>query len=79
MDLWNFATPDGRSLRRATDYLVPYVEGKTWEHKQIAPQEFSVIFFLLCQASCKFGDEKYYRAALRAPGVDYATHRANLS
>jgi hypothetical protein len=77
-DLWHFATPDGCSLRRATDYLVPYVEGKTWEHHQIKPQEFGVIFFLLCQASLTFGDGKYYRAALRARGVDGATHRANL-
>jgi hypothetical protein len=78
MDLWNFATLDGRSLRLATDYLVPYVEGKTWEHPQIAKQEFGVIFYLLCQGSFKFGDEKYYRAALESPHVDIANNRAYL-
>jgi hypothetical protein len=78
MDIWNFATRDGRSLRGATDFLVPYVEGKPWEYQQITPQEFSVAFFLMCQAATKFRDEKYLHAALQAPGVNAATQRARL-
>ena len=78
MDIWNFATRDGRSLRAATDFLVPYVEGKPWEYQQITPQEFGVTFFLLCQASVKLRDEKYYRAALKAPGVKAPANRAHL-
>jgi hypothetical protein len=78
MDVWNFATPDGRSLRAATDFLVPYVAGKPWEYPQIAPQEFGVLFFLLCQASVKYRDPDYYRAALQSPGVARASHRAHL-
>jgi hypothetical protein len=78
MDIWNFATPDGRSLRAATDFLVPYVAGKPWEYPQIAPQEFGVLFFLLCQASVKYRDPDYYRAALQSPGVARASHRAHL-
>ena len=78
MDIWNFATRDGRSLRAATDFLVPYVEGKPWEYQQITSQEFGVTFFLLCQASVKLRDEKYYRAALRVPGLNAVTRRAYL-
>jgi hypothetical protein len=78
MDVWNFATRDGRSLRAATDFLVPYVEGKRWEYPQIAPQEFGVAFFLMCQAAVKWRDEKYCRAARKAPGVNPTMHRAHL-
>ena len=78
LDIWNFATSDGRSLRAATDFLVPYVEGKPWGYPQITPQEFGVAFFLLCQAADKLRYEKYFRAALKAPGVNAATQRAYL-
>jgi hypothetical protein len=77
-DLWNFATLDGRCLRQATDFTLPYVAGKPWDYQQIAPQEFGVIFFLLCQASVKYRDGKYYQAALQASGVARASHRAHL-
>jgi len=56
----------------------PYVAGKWWEYPQIAPQEFGVAFFLMCQAAVKWRDEEYLRAALHAPGVNAATARAWL-
>lgn len=36
VDLWNFSTPDSRSMKKAFDYLRPFAEGtKEWTHKQI--------------------------------------------
>jgi hypothetical protein len=33
VDIWRFRTADGRSLRRALDYLTPYLEsGREWPH-----------------------------------------------
>jgi len=78
IDIWNFSTQDGRSLRCATDFIAPYVEGKEWEHPQIAPQEFDVAFGLMCQAAVKYREPSYYRAAERARGVNAQTHRARL-
>jgi hypothetical protein len=41
VDLWNYSTPDGRSIRGALDYLKPYLLGeKAWPHEQIS--KFSV-------------------------------------
>lgn len=36
VDLWGFTTPDGRSLRKAYDYLYPYTfEDKAWPYEQL--------------------------------------------
>jgi len=33
-DLWTFATPDGRTMRKAIDFITPYVRDKSkWPHK----------------------------------------------
>ncbi len=38
VDLWNYKTPDGKSLKKAYQWLLPYAEGhKPWTHPQIKP------------------------------------------
>lgn len=40
VDLWNYSTSDGRSIRKALDYLLPYVQGKEkWETSQITSMD----------------------------------------
>jgi hypothetical protein len=78
IDLWQFTTQDGRTLRRAVDWTLPYVAGKSWDYAQITPQKFDVVFALLCQAGIKYGEPNYLSTAFIAPGVDHATHRARL-
>ena len=37
VDLWNFETPDGRSILKAMNYLIPYVsKEKEWTYPQIS-------------------------------------------
>ncbi len=36
VDLWHYETADGRSIRKAIDWMVPYYDGtRKWEHRQI--------------------------------------------
>jgi hypothetical protein len=38
VDLWNYQTADGRSIRRAFEYLLPYAKAeRKWTAKQITP------------------------------------------
>ncbi|HLJ90222.1 MAG TPA: alginate lyase family protein [Candidatus Angelobacter sp.] len=64
VDLWNFHTDDGRSIRRALDFLVPYAAGnKKWEHQQITEFKPQDLTPLLLQASAKFHSAEYEKAA----------------
>ena len=37
VDLWHYESADGRSIRRAIDWMVPYYDGaKQWEYQQIS-------------------------------------------
>ena len=50
VDLWNFKTADGRSLRRAMEFLLPFIDkpAKPWPFEQIKhlPAASEFIFVL---------------------------------
>lgn len=63
VDLWNFKTPDGRSIRAAFDYLYPYLDvpKKPWPLKQINADKAKEPEILgeLRMASSIYHDKKY--------------------
>jgi len=64
VNLWKYRTPDGRSLRAALDYLIPFVSGEQkWPYKQIVEYKTGEISPLLAVASAKYGDERYLELA----------------
>jgi hypothetical protein len=64
VDLWHFETGDGRSIRRALDYLLPFAAGtKKWEHQQITEFKAQDIVPRLLEAAAKLGDSKYEKVA----------------
>ena len=65
VDLWNFRTADGRSLRAALDYLVPFAAGAKWPHPQITPFERENLVPLLDQAATVWKADEYRALAER--------------
>lgn len=64
VDLWNYKTTDGRSIKNAIDYLQPFVtEGKKWEYQQIGTYKTYDFYRLLLIAADKFKDESYRKEA----------------
>ena len=66
-DIWQYQTADGRSIRKALDWLLPYALGdQPWTYQQIHPYyEIDVLYYLLLQAYTHYKDDKYYAAAMR--------------
>ncbi len=68
VDLWSFQTPDGRGIRKAFDYLIPFADGKKkWEHKQIQPLDGERLYSLMRIAAKKYGDAAFKTAFAAVP------------
>jgi hypothetical protein len=72
-DLWRFQTSDGRSIRKALDFLVPFAAGDSkWTYPQIAEFKAQEIVPPLLTAADKYGARRYERVAAKidpgAPG-----------
>jgi hypothetical protein len=66
VDLWTYQSPDGGSIRKALDYLVPYVAGdKKWPNAQIVDYNVHEFTPLLLIAAEKYGDANYREVALK--------------
>lgn len=66
VDLWGYESADGRSIRAAIDYLLPYaLAPETWPHKQIKDIHTGGLANILAEAARVYGDERYSAAAAR--------------
>ncbi len=64
VDVWNYVTPDGRSIHKALDYLIPYtLDDKPKEHQQIGPYNKEDMYPLLVLAAQKYKDPSYIKRA----------------
>jgi hypothetical protein len=69
VDLWNFRTTDGRSLKAALDYLVPFAAGdRAWPHPQITPFRSSELHLLLRRGAAAWNEPRYRQLADRIGG-----------
>jgi hypothetical protein len=60
VDLWNFETGDGRSIRQALDYLVPFaLDDQKWPYKQINGFSAEMLHPLLQVAAVKYPEGPY--------------------
>ncbi len=56
IDLWNYVSPGGKSIKKAYLWMLPYAEGKPWEYKQIKPIDKSGFIELSQIAAEKYPD-----------------------
>jgi hypothetical protein len=81
VDIWQFRTRDGRSLRAALDYLTPYLqEGRQWPHgrggsRTVKREQLSGP---LLRAIRGLGPDPYERLYLSLPLSDREAHRERL-
>jgi Alginate lyase len=78
VDLWNYQTADGRSIRKALEFLVPFaVEGKKWSYQQLGEWPPQMLFPLMRRAAGKYSDPKFHALSTKVPSVE-AADRSNL-
>lgn len=63
IDLWTHRMPDGRSIRRALEWLVPFATGeKKWSYKQISIFQPATLAPLLRRAANHYREPSYEQA-----------------
>jgi hypothetical protein len=64
--LWNYETPDGRSIRKAFDFLTPFaLRDKQWTYQQLGGWSADDFTPLARQAALKFPDRRYAELAAK--------------
>ena len=60
VDIWNYQTRNGKGIKKALDWLIPYALGeKEWTYQQIHAYKKSDLRPLLVQASTHYKEDKY--------------------
>jgi hypothetical protein len=78
VDLWNWTTADGRSIRRALDYLTPFSLGeKKWPHQEIGEWRPEMLFPVMRRAAGRYRDADYQKVMSKVTPLA-AADRANL-
>jgi len=73
VDLWNFQTSDGRSIRKALDFLTPVALGEQkWQYPEIDGVKPETLFPLMRRASSVYRDKQYQSMMTRLPNADPA-------
>jgi len=73
VDLWNFQTHDGRSIRKALDFLAPIAVGeKKWQYQELGGVKGESLFPLMRRAAAAYHDKEYQALMAKVPAVDAA-------
>ena len=71
LDLWHYQASDGRSIRRALDFLVPFALGQQkWSYAQLGEWQPQMLFPLLRRAARSYSDHDYQALITKVPELD---------
>ena len=70
VDLWRYKTRDGRSMRKALDWLLPFATGdKKWSYPQISGLQPEKLAPLLRRAAVRYREPAYEQAIGKLPKI----------
>jgi hypothetical protein len=73
VDLWNFQTADGCSIRKALEFLVPTAIGQVkWQYQELDGVKPEMLFPLMRRAAKVYQDKLYQASMSKVPAVDLA-------
>jgi len=73
VDLWNFQTHDGRSIRKALEFLMPIALGESkWQYQELGGLRPQTLFPLMRRAANPYQDKQYQTFMAKVPEVDSA-------
>ncbi|HYJ91941.1 MAG TPA: alginate lyase family protein [Pyrinomonadaceae bacterium] len=79
VDLWNFQTADGRSIRKAIEFLYPFAkESKKWPYQQIDEFLPEKLYLVMRRAAIKYRDDKFNAMMASVPAVEIDDKRQIL-
>src|SRR5256886_13454327 len=68
VDLWNFQTHDGRSIRKALDFLTPIAVGaQKWQYQELGGVKPESLFPLMRRAARSYRDKQYQASLAQEP------------
>ena len=73
VDLWNFQTKDGRSIRKALEYLYPFATGEKWKYEQIEGFDPKALYPAMRRAAAHYNDAKFKEMMSKIPPTDPAS------
>lgn len=81
VDLWNYQTSDGRSIRKALEFLYPFAVTNKWiiqsQYQQLGEWQPQILFPLMRRAAVKYKDEKFKAMMAEIPAAE-ASDKAHL-
>jgi hypothetical protein len=80
VDLWNYETKDGRSVRHALEFLYPFAVGdQKWTYQQLGGFEGRSLFPLMRRAAGHYADDKFKAMMSKIPKLDPADRERLLT
>ena len=70
VDLWNYTTSDGRSIRKALDFLLPFALGQKWQYQQLGQWPPEQLYPLIRRAAAKYDDPALRTVLEKLPALN---------
>jgi hypothetical protein len=70
VDLWSYQDKEGRGIRRALEYLIPFALGEKWPYQQLGEWQPQTLFPVMRRASLKYTDMQYQRLMTKVAILD---------